>query len=257
MKPNLLYLLLLSIFACGKDTSVAEKAILHTEKEIIKDGFSVIDSLNKYTNKDSLLIVDNADDKYSTLFIGKVEKHSYAVWMESDSLLVFYQKPDAKHWSISNTFYYGMPVNYVEGEDLNGDRFKDVKLCSFNGAAGNTENRIFLYDPSSGIFKLNEFYSLPNIKYNEKGKFIQSSWFSGAVHCQEKYKYIITGDSLIFDMGATFCPNEADGGTTGTLEYYKKINGRRITIENRKGKSGRLCSKFENAFWNSEHDIVN
>lgn len=148
-----------------------------------------------------------------------------------------------------------MQVNYVEGEDLDGDSFKDIKVCSLNGTAGNTENRIFLYDPSSGIFKLNESYSLPNIKYNKKGKFIQSSWFSGAVHCQEKYKYTITGDSLAFDIGATFCPNEDDEGKTSTLEYYKMVNGKRIIIEIKKGKSGRLWRTFEKTLWNSEHDM--
>ena len=219
-------------------------------------NFSVMDSLNKYSDVDSLLIVDNSYDKYSTLFIGKVEEHSYAVWMESDSLLVFYQKPDGKHWAVSDTFYYGMPVSYVVGEDLNGDSVKDVKVSSFNGAAGNTENRIFLYNTDSGMFKLNEFYSLPNVKYNKKYKFIQSSWLSGVVHCQEKYKYSIMGDSLAFDMGVAICPNKDGRGKTGTLEYFKMIRGKRITIENKKGKLGKLWSEFENVFWNSEHDIV-
>lgn len=202
------------------------------------------------------MIVDNADDKYSTLFIGKAEKHSYAIWMEMDSLMVFYQKPDGKKWKLTDSFYYGMPFSYAENADLNGDGFDDVKVSSFNGAAGNTENRIFIYNTVSQTFKLNEFYSLPNVKYNRKGKFIQSSWFSGVVHCQEKYKYNIVGDSLAFDMGVTFCPNDEDEGKTGTLEFYKMVNNKRVTIKKETGLSNNLWGKFDHTFWNSEHDIV-
>lgn len=221
----------------------------------VVNGFYLADSLEKYTNIDNKLIVFDTDSSYATLFIGKAEKHSYAVWMDNDTIFTFFQKTNGNNWAATDTIYLGGPFSFAKGEDLNGDNRLDVKVSCLNGMAGNTENRVFMFDTSTKTFKLNDFYSLPNIKYNKEGKFIQSSWFSGAVHCQDKKKYDVTGNSLTFNMGVTFCPNEDDEGKTGTLELYKLVNGKRVTVKSESGESGKLWSEFDRTFWNSENDM--
>ena len=220
-----------------------------------QESFSLKDSLEKYTNAESKLIVFDSDSSYATLFIGKVEKHSYAVWMDNDTIFTLFQKPNSSEWVATDTINIGGPFSFAKAEDLNGDNYADLKISSLNGMADNTENRVFMFDTSTKTFKLNDFYSLTNIKYNKDGKFIQSSWFSGAVHCQDKKKYDVKGNSLTFNMGITFCPNEDDGGKTGTLELYKLVSGKRVTVKSESGESGKLWSEFDSIFWNSENDM--
>jgi hypothetical protein len=127
-------------------------------------------------------------------------------------------------------------------------------VSCISGAAGNTENRVFLFDPKARSFKHNKYYDLPNVEYDSKNNFIKSWWFAGVVHCQEKWKYKITGDSLTFDLGVSYCPDEKTQGETGTIAFFKKIGDKEITTKKMSGKSDKLWSIFEESFWNTSND---
>ncbi len=216
-----------------------------------KPKFNIIDSLIKFEGGRDTLLYDEALD--ATLFISKANNRHYGVYVVSEKTLAFYQKLQ-NVWIATEEMPYEYPFSYAKGEDVNGDGVNDVRVACLSGSAGNSENTVFLYDKASGVFKHNKFYDLPNLAFDKKGKFIRSSWYAGAVHCQSKFKYKITGDSLIFDKGMSFCPDYDDIKKATFIEYTRK-GGERIVIDSIKGKAGKLWTKFEKGFWDSEHDM--
>jgi len=215
------------------------------------ENFSILDSLKKFEGSRDTLLLDDAND--ATLFIGTTKGRHYGVYVISEKTLAFYQK---KHnwWELTEQFPYEYLFSYAEAEDINGDGTDDIKVACLSGSAGNSESTIFLYDIAAGSFKHNKFYDLPNVAYDKKGKFIRSSWYAGAMHCQSKYKYRITGDSLTFDKGVSFCPNHDDMKKGIFIEYTQKGDDR-IVIDSINGNPDKLWNRFEKSFWDSEHDM--
>jgi len=130
-----------------------------------------------------------------------------------------------------------------------------VRVSTVSGSAGNTENVVFLFDSKQAKFRHNRYYDLPNVELDRKHQFIKSWWYAGVVHCQDKRKYRITGDSLTFNTGVSYCPNEQRQGETGTLEFYKLTDGKKTTIRKTTGDADKLMSTFVKALWDASDEF--
>jgi hypothetical protein len=247
MKPQPIYLLLLLISISCRN-AVEVKA---TPQQNTKNSFSVNDSLKKYKDSDSISIME-ANGLF-TLNIGRANEHSYAFYIVGDSTTVFYQKNKAESWAVTDTLRYGFFRSYTKTKDINGDGYLDAILSSATGVAANSENTVFIYNAKTVQFKHNSNYDLPNIAYNNDGKFIQSSWFGSAMNCSRKEIYSISGDSIIFKSGISICPDQ-DKATKATLTYYEMKNGERVPLKTLMGEPGTLWESFDNTFWNSQND---
>jgi hypothetical protein len=214
--------------------------------------FSILDSLKKFGGGKDTLLIDEASD--ATLFIGRTNNKNFGVYIVSDKSLQFYQETQLK-WVKSPIINYNLMFSFATCEDINGDNINDIIISCLSGSAGNTEDTVFIYDKKTEMFKHNESFDLTNVAYDKKGKFVRSSWYTSAVHCQTKMKYFIKGDSLAFGFGVSFCPDDIDG-STGTLTHFKMRDNKRVAIDSLTGKSGKLWRKFEKEFWNSKHDMI-
>lgn len=239
------YIAVLSTFSLLFYLSTAENKSCHLAQNV----FSVIDTLNKYTNSDSLSIQDEISE--STLEIRKANEQRFAVWTEHDSLLVFFMK-EGTQWKANDTLELGNFLSSVEMHDLNGDSYQDIQVASYSGSAHNTNNVVFLYNPAKSIFEHNYYYNLTNISYDRKGKFIRSSWSGGVVHPQTKTKYLITGDSLTLNSFVKYYPGENENNNASFVRYYQ-VDGELLS-DSISGKQARIWKKFERALWNSEKD---
>jgi hypothetical protein len=242
--------LIFLIDSCQTNHSENKTTIEKKEINPSTQKFSVVDSLEKYYSADSVLLID--DSLGSTLFIRKANNCNYAGWVIPDSILVFFQHQSNEKWRATDTLKYKLDFSFSKHIDLNGDGFKDVRVSCFSGMAANTENRVFLFDPKTSSFKHNEYYDLPNVEYDSTNNFIKSWWFAGADHCQEKLKYSITGDSLTFDLGVSYCPDEKTQGAT--ITFFKRIGANDITTKEISGKSDTLWSLFEQSFWDTSNE---
>lgn len=216
-------------------------------------AFSIMDSLKKYEGGKDTLLLD--DENEATLFIGRTNNKNYGAYVISEKSLQFYQQPNNNQWTKSTVINYNGMFSYVSCEDVNGDNVNDIIISSMSGSAGNTDDTVFIYDKKPEIFNHKECYDLTNVTYDKKGKFIRSSWYSGAVNCQTKMKYIIKDDCPEFALGVYFCPDQ-EYGKTGTLYHFKIVDGQRVNVDSITGKSGRLWRKFKNEFWNSKNDMI-
>jgi hypothetical protein len=239
------------VFGCRHFESRIKTNSTETQITATSQVFSLTDSLEKYYSADSVLLID--DKLGATLFIGKANSCQYGVWIIPDSILIFFQHRINESWSTTDTLRYKLIFSFAQQIDLNGDRLKDIRVSCISGVAANTENSVFLFDRGTNSFKHNAYYDLPNVEYDAENHFVKSWWFSGYTNCQEKGKYIITGDSLTFDLGVSYCPDEKTHGKTGTLKFFKKNGQKEITIKKVNGKSNKIWSLFTQSLWDTDN----
>jgi|GEM_PF-3131234 hypothetical protein len=207
-----------------------------------EDDFSVIDSLQRYSFADSLIL----DDEGYTLCIAKANNASFAALMFEDSL-IFYQKMQGEIWIATDTVE-GVNSNEFYRTDINADGYSDVIIPSM-GPAG-TDNKVFLFNRKSGLFQHNEQFDLPNISCDFKSKTIRSQVFYPSIAaCQYKMRYKISGYTLIFDKGVSLCPDHRNPFKNGTLKFYKIINSREVTTKIIRGKIPYISKIFTKALW--------
>jgi hypothetical protein len=250
--PILLFLLQLILFSCQpeKVTVQPQEKVVHAENK--KDSvlvFSVIDSLNKYSEADSMML--DEPRLFTGLFIGIANGINLGVqWLEKQNCIVFFQKQN-ENWLVDTVDFY-FENYHIKFEDLDGDAVNDATVYSPSGSAGNLQNAVFLFDPGKKKFWHNEEYDLENVQYDKEHKFIRSWRYAGVTHCQTKEKYISKGGHVVFESGLTYCPNEETLGETGTLEFYKRKGEKRKVTKTKTGKAEELYKIFDKTFWNSE-----
>ncbi len=243
-------ILLLIIFVSCQTRTTDKKA--DNQSSNIKDSetkINVIDTLNKYVGADTLFDFDN-----QRLYVGKANSTEFGFHSLSDTSFVVYQKLDTK-WTITDTIFYSL--NYVfKPTDLNGDNFEDIIITyAIAAAGGNGQNVCLLYNPKAKKFMHNEYYDLPNIKYDKQSNLVLSAWWGGVRHCQEKMSFKITGDSLTFNLGVVYCPDENNEGESEGVYFYEMKNGKRIIKNRIKGSPEKTWKIFEEAIWNSKDDF--
>lgn len=203
------------------------------------------DSLEKYAGTDGLYFFDT-----SRCYIGTTNNKGYAFYEMNDSTTILYQKT-VLDWVATDSFPYFLFAP-VQVKDLNGDSYPDlVFIYNITGAGGNVQNHCMLYRPSSGLFEHDKHFDLPNILYDPKKNLVFSSWWGSANHPQEKMSYKIAGDSLVFEEGVTYLPDETSQGERGTVEFYRMKNEERIVLKKVSGNSDRTFAVFEKALWYS------
>lgn len=234
-------------FSCNTKTSEQNKLSAVEQKKdagAILTKFSVIDSLNRYIGTDSLY----ESGKHS-FFVGRVNNTDIGIVQISDTSSIVYHRQD-RIWNVTDTFNY--PISYVSITDLNGDGYKDLLVTYLVTAAGaNSQNVVLLFYPSSRQFEHNKYYDLPNIIYNKQKKKVFAAWWASAVHGQEKWSYRITGDSLTFENGVSYSPDEKSQGDIGTVVYYKMQGDQRIAIKKITGKASKTWDIFAKALWDT------
>jgi hypothetical protein len=251
-KTSYLLLVLLAVAGSCQTTFKSPQATLSKQPVRSRQGVTIADSLAKYQAADSLLLVN--DSTHTVLHIGKAGTAKYAIWLV-DSTLIFYQQQSGRQWLACDTLSYTLDFSFAQSTDLNADGVADVRISTISGSAGNTENVVFLFDSKQGRFRHNRYYDLPNVELDKQHKFIKSWWYAGVVHCQEKWRYRITGDSLTFEAGVSYCPNQKDLGNTGKLEFYKLVKKRKVTTKKYAGDAEKLMDTFIQALWDASNDF--
>jgi hypothetical protein len=210
--------------------------------------FSAIDSLKKYQDNDTLPI-----------YMGRVNNIEYGLVPLTDSTYGFYQR-QINLWKKICTLDIDF-IQYVELKDLNGDGFNDIKVTTnVTGSGGNEENVVLLFDKTKKQFSHNDWWDLPNIKYDKKKKLIESSWWAGnPSSSSSKEIYRIQKDSLSLIEGVSYGPQDEKAaedisGNRELLEYFTIRNGKRVTIKSIKGSAYKLQDVFEQTFWDSSDE---
>ena len=111
-----LFLLILILSACNPSPKSSSTT---SNTKVENRAFDLTDSLNKYSNADSVLIIGNGVPEI--LFISKANKMNYAIWINPDSVLVFYQKNANEKWKVMDTLDYKTDFSFVNRVDINGD----------------------------------------------------------------------------------------------------------------------------------------
>ncbi len=207
------------------------------EKEVPTKQISISDITKKYSDSDSLFIFDTYK-----IYAGCINGVQIRLYQNTDSTTIIYQKIKS-NWYKTDIINY--PIAKVKKTDLNGDNRLDLVVTYyFTGSGGNSEIFSLIFQPLKNLFSHNEFFDLPNIKYDKKRKLILSSWWSGVSHPQDKMTYKISGDSLTFNEGITFEPDESTNGMTSKIEVYKMNQNDRKIVKTINGESDKLFEIF-------------
>ncbi len=213
----------------------------------LAEKFSIIDSLDKYSNSDSLVKF-----QFYSIYAAEINGENIGLVQSSDSTTLLYQKTFEK-WTVTDTLNYSLYV--ILPTDLNGDNFKDLIITYFvTGSGGNSESVCLIYYPSTKQFKHNKHFDLPNIHFDKKCNLVFSAWWSGVTNPQEKMAYTISGDSLTFKEGVTYQPDEDSQGKKGTVEFYKIQDNKRIISKRIKGLSEKTFEIFTKALWDTRDE---
>ena len=236
-------LLILLNYSCEtKHESLTQRSSL------IEQGFSVIDSLNKYEKADSLF---NFPDHF--LYSGVINNKSIGLSQWSDTSFIIYQKTN-NQWHQTDTIPNSL-VYVFEPQDLNGDTYKDLIITyAIHGAGGNGSNISLLFNPKTNLFYHNKYFDLPNIRYESSRNMVVSSWWGGVKSCQQKMCYNILGDSLVFCYGVFICPSKLNELGRCNLEYYKRNRNDRIVNKSLTGLAEKLYPIFDTSIWNSSNE---
>jgi|GEM_PF-2190846 len=240
MKISFQILIILSLFSCqSKNDTIVPIAIANTDS-----AFSLEDTLNKYSDTDSIFKYENR-----TLYIGCINKEYVSLDQFNDSTTILLHKTNGR-WLLLDTINY--PICDVQKADLNGDNNSDLVLTYLvTGSGGNSQNISFLYDPTKRSFYHNHYFDLPNIRYDKEAHLVYSAWWSGVVNPQNKMVYRLSADSLVFKEGVTYIPDETSSGDIGTVQFYQIKNNKRKVTKSIKGKADNMCLIFCKALWNS------
>ena len=211
------------------------------------EQFSIIDTLNKYQNTDSLF-----EYKSHRIYTGKINDVKIGLVQTSDTTTILYQKM-VGNWTITDTI--NQQLLFVLPIDLNGDNYRDLVVTyNFTGSGANSQNICLLYYPTTNQFRHNKHFDLPNIHYDRKSNLVFSVLWSGVTGPQEKMAYILTGDSLIFKEGVILQPDEATQGDSGIVEFYKIQGNKRIVSKRIKGLAEEIFEIFTKALWDSSDE---
>lgn len=222
--------ILLYLISCLCVVSCSGKKTAPTEK-LSRFQASLLDTLNKYTDADSLHIIDTTAYFY---FVGKCNGVRFGMVAYEDSLQLYY--PQRKVWN-APICLDSLPFYHVEYRDINGDNYKDLLIKSLYGGLGNPMYKAILFDPSQNRFRYNASYDLPNIQYIPSNHIIISACVYNFIHCSSIAKYNITPDSLMKAWEVKYCPiNEHTTNDSASIEIWLRMNyrqtiGKRETID--------------------------
>jgi len=196
----------LCVVSCsGKITAPAEK--------LSRFQASLLDTLNKYSDADSLQIIDTTAYFY---FVGKCNGIRFGMVGYEDSLQLYY--PQLKVWN-APIGLDSLPFYHVEYRDINGDNYKDLLISSLFGM--NLMYKVMLFNPSHRQFQYNASYNLTDIQYIPSNHCVISNQYYAMVHCFSIAKYNITPDSLKKAWEVKECPiNEHTTNDSASVEIW-------------------------------------
>lgn len=243
-------LIIALLFLCSCKSKSTDKNFepqkITEAKDLVKslNLFSFLDTLNKYKGVDTLY------KNNSVFYVGNSNSKSFGLFQTTDTTFIAFQQ-NKQGWFVSDTLKLADIVN-ITYTDLNGDKYKDVLITQdYTAAGGNSENVVLLYRPQSARFIHNSSYDLPNIQYDRSKKLVYSAWWASANHSQEKMVYKLLGDTLVFDKGVTFIPDEQTQGDIGTVEFYIERNENRVITKTIKGKTDKIFDIFAKTIWDT------
>lgn len=207
----------------------------------------LVDSLTKYAGGADLLFQLN-DSVTASLFVGQVHELPFAIWSPAltDTSFVLFQQVEGQWVATDTVPYVPDAVRQVDQADVNGDGKLDIRVSFLEGVAGNRNSMVLLYEGAAHRLRFNPAYSLYNVDFDALTRRVVAGFFSGTVHCQEKQAYRIDDDSLVFEAGAEYCPD--DKFQRATLTIFSK--DRRV-ISSTKGRVPVIWQRFERAVWDS------
>ena len=226
MKNLIVIILLLFVLSCSNRQS-------HVNIDIL--AFSVLDSLEKYSNIDSITIpfkikrtgytidtssnrkIDENGNPFDIEFCDTIDAFFYKRKINNlhygltlkESKIILYQKRNGK-WILTDSVDFFSSI-IIEQMDLNGNGFYDLRIANkISGESGDLLTCVFLYNPVLKSLKLNSSFGQNNVEYDKENKFVRS-WFRGSRgQCSMKWKLLITGNKLIVDSTVAFCISQKD-----------------------------------------------
>ncbi|HTA27334.1 MAG TPA: hypothetical protein VK809_06080 [Bacteroidia bacterium] len=282
-KILLSFCLLIYLVACiakkENNSSNSLKQSFHYNKPIKYSSFSIIDTLNKYSEKDSVVIhfktleqswtVDTSsnakldedgnpsevvvtDTIDASLYLGKLDNVKFGL-MHMGSIILLYQKENKK-WLKTDSVNFFEDI-HIDTMDLNGDEYADIRISTpYDKETGDILTCVFLFENQSKTFKHNYSFSQDNVEYDYANKFVRS-W----IGCKKeqsgvKWRNVIMDNQLVVDSTITFGIHEdkKTGNKIGIIELYKGQNGAGFTpIKTIDGNPDSLWHIFSKSFWNS------
>jgi translation initiation factor 1 (eIF-1/SUI1) len=261
---KLLIIFGLTIFLCCCRTEQSDKLAKSEETDSLKlnnhtkpsqfeeavptKQISISDITNKYSDSDSLFDLDTYK-----IYAGLINNVQIRLYQNTDSTTIIYQKVKNIWYRTDNINY---PITNVKQTDLNGDNRLDLVVTYFiTGSGGNSETFSLLFQPLKNLFIHNKYFDLSNIQYDKKSKLIVSSWWSGGSRPQEKMTYKITGDSLTFNEGITFEPDQKTNGKNSKIEIYKMNRNKRKIVKIINGETDNIFEIFTKHLWDTSAEL--
>jgi hypothetical protein len=217
--------------------------------KILRTGFTIDTSSNRKVDKNGNPSEIEFCDTINAMFhMGRANNSHFGMTMR-DGKIAFYQKIN-NEWIISDSTDFSEPIS-LKYMDLNGDSFNDLRISYiYDNENGDLLTCVFIYDPTTKRFKLNESFGQANVEYDAKNKFVKF-W----IGCKEhqggvKWRGKIVNDKLKVDSTITFAVDTDK--VTATLDLYKGPNGAGYyPIKSEVGNSDSLWIKFNKTFWTS------
>lgn len=236
-----LFVLFLGLLACRQP----ETSQSPTKPQAQKINFrqSLLDTLQKYPDADSLYLRDTTDNFY---FVGQCNGVRFGL-VAHDDTLDFYDA-GKKQWNPLIRLD-SLPFYNVEYTDINGDRYQDVLLYSIFSIRANTMSKVLLFNPIVKRFQYDPSYNLINIQYVPKGHYIVSYYQQAVGPCHNLEVYRIKPEGLTKFFSASFYPiNEKhDGNDSGEVEIKRFDAGKEVFSQTTRGKIDNVYPIFDQA----------
>jgi len=218
--------------------------------------YSALDSILKYEKADSEYIFNNniSDTFYS--HIGWANGIEFGLAPSTDSTFDCFQKLNHQWGKMATINTYGDEIVYIHLMGLREDKYKDIIVTiNVTASGGNEENRVLVFDRRNKMFVYNEFWDLPNIRYDKKKHIIESSWWGGSVSSgAQKEIFSISGDSLTLIKGVSWTPLDIERNDSAIIEYYSERKKKEITLSKHMAKSEKIYEEFNLALWDSSNE---
>ncbi len=226
----------------------------HTTKKYL--AYSALDSILKYEKTDSGYIFNSTIQDTFYAHVGWANGIEFGLAPSSDSTFDCFQKLNHTWKKIATINTCGDEITDVYFASLRGDNYMDIIITTnVTASGGNAENRVLIFDRRNKLFIYNEFWDLPNIKYDKQTHLIKSAWWGGSVSSgAQKEIYRIMGDSLTLIKGVSWEPIDIQTTNLATIEYYTYKGKKEITLSKRRAKSDKIYNEFSKALWDSSNE---
>ncbi len=205
--------------------------------------FSPLDSLEKYSHYSTKQI--EIDSPRATIFTDTLNGILTAAMTMDDTTIAVFKKEQG-HWLETGRGYVNYSVTgvYIETEDLNGDKNKDLKVNYSGGSGSSYISCVFILDTLQKKFKHNASYNLQQLEYDSLQNRIRSSWHRGAFEFSRAV-YRIKDDGLVLQAEVEMSAY----GDIGAIRFYGLKRGKKVLLKTENIPVDKIRDRFDTLLW--------